>query len=218
MCTCVFVYMCTYSIGQCDNGKHLYSLCCIPPPSPALLSPIWTFTCIYISHSATARTRASKGGAKNEGREINPLSIIDEAYAQAKKAHELKLRTEDREKAKARRAAAAKKSEARKSLAKLNNELGIANSQKEVLAAAEKPAPAFAHTAKQAATASKAHTVVEHVAAPKRVEKAEINPLAVIEQALIKEKNSQGQTGESGSSSNVKPKRGSLLDLFGKKF
>jgi len=39
--------------------------------------------------------------------------------------------------------------------------------------------------------------------------------LAVIEQALFKEKNSPAKTEE--SSSNVKPKQGSLIDLFGKR-
>ena len=37
----------------------------------------------------------------------------------------------------------------------------------------------------------------------------------MIEQALFKEKNSPAKTEE--SSSNVKPKQGSLIDLFGKR-
>ena len=41
------------------------------------------------------------------------------------------------------------------------------------------------------------------------------NPLAVNEQALVKEKNSPEQPEE--TSSNVKPKQGSLIDLFGKR-
>jgi hypothetical protein len=39
--------------------------------------------------------------------------------------------------------------------------------------------------------------------------------LAIIEQALVKEKNSPEQTQE--TSSNAKPKQGSLIDLFGKR-
>ena len=66
---------------------------------------------------------------------------------------------------------------------KLNKELGIANSKDETLAAAKKPAPAPVHAAKLAATASRSKGVVKHVAAaPRKADKAEINPLAVIEQ------------------------------------
>ena len=142
--------------------------------------------CVRVcTHSATASKRASNGSAKKErrSREINPLSIIDEAYAKAKQAHEVKLRKEEREKEQARRAAAAREVVAHKSLAKLNTELGISNSKEETLAAAMKPVPAPAHAAKLAATASKPKNVVKHVAAaPRKADKAEINPLAVIEQ------------------------------------
>jgi hypothetical protein len=93
------------------------------------------------------------------------------------------LRKEEREKEQARRAAAAREVAAHKSLAKLNTELGIANSKEETLAAAKKPAPAPVHAAKLAATASRSKGVVKHVAAaPRKTDKAEINPLAVIEQ------------------------------------
>ena len=165
---------------------------------------------------AKASSKASKASAKETRSEINPLSIIDAAYAKAKQAHAVKVRAEEREKKAALRAAAAKKRAARRALAKLNTELHIHNAKPKPAAAAQAPratkqvltaAKPARHSSKPAAVAKKP------VAAPR----AEMDPLAVIEKALVQEKKTHvgGKTDEDTAA--AKPKKGSLLDLFGKR-
>jgi len=182
------------------------------------------------SSTSSSVTEKTKSSSNNE---IDPLSVIEKAFAQAEKAHAAKLAAEQVRKKAELHAAAERRRANKTALAKLNAELHAKPTGKPTAAAPKQQQLAAASPgAKQtlaakdnhqlksdSKSAKEAHTAGKPGKAPTPAH-AEMDPLAVIEQALVKAKIAKhSETPQQKSDDNdatAKPKPGSLLDLFGK--
>ena len=183
------------------------------------------------SSSDDDNTRSSHSSHSHSARrshEINPLSVIDKAFAKAKEAHAAKLRAEVAHNKAELRAAAAAKREHADALKKLNAELGLgqahaAHQKTQQLAVRTKAS----HSASELQHAAAGKTAVggkgagrAKADAPAQLsEPSEMDPLAVIDEALVKSKlhPQHAHADEKAAVKDDVVKPNSLEDLFGKK-
>ena len=176
--------------------------------------------------ASKAKSRArSKKTESSSNAEIDPLSIIDKAFAEAEKAHAAKLVAQQLHKKVELHAAAQRKRADQAKLAKLNTELHLKSTANTPGALAHQLLADVSPAAKQALVATDKHqpkaASTRAYTAVTAASNEEMDPLAVIEQALVKEKKAgeDGTQQQKGGDKDTtgKPKPGSLLDLFGKK-
>lgn len=196
------------------------------PAAVAVLSKKSSSSSAAAIAASKAKSRAtSKKTESSSNAEIDPISIIDKAFAEAEKAHAAKLVAQQLHKNVELHAAAQRKRDDEAKLAKLNTELHLKSTANTPGARAHQQLADVSPAAKQALVATDKHqpkaASTRAYTAVTAASNEEMDPLAVIEQALVTEKKAgddgtqQQKNGDKDATG--KPKPGSLLDLFGKK-